>query len=488
MRGTLFEIMASLLLSSRVVAYSQNVRVDSLHRRRSTALDLQADDMVGVWRLTPQSFSLLGNTEQPLTPLEERPNCDDDIRNDGDFNADASSIFVKLSRNGCFALLPKENTGTREIVPASDSRLSEIATEFGEVLSRGGNWCFECEQQGSGNRAGTLILAVARPGPDVRSMPTRSIPLTKRENKLPDIIFISEVARISSTQQTRPQTAVALACGNGELQIGRFVYPWGHPSFFDNVRYTLLQPRKVGSFHSRQVVKDLASSPAPETVHALRYRPQDFYHRKFYLTMEALAVNPTYAATDKHYDVNTDAHDVRVLTISFHSNNTFTAINVSRRKILRGRFGIRLYDTWDQGRIPMLWFAVSLFGTGRSAPGSVYSEGPDVSHDDQLTYRGEILRYDSTTGQEREPMLNWDNEPLGSCGNATHSQGYNDVFFVHGSSFYGTDFGSDARPEPVGKFSLKELPRDEKKSIGPSTKVSSQSASTRMNPDDSIFQ
>ena len=73
-----------------------------------------------------------------------------------------------------------------------------------------------------------------------------------------------------------------------------------------------------------------------------------------------------------------------------------------------------------------LSFRVSLFGAGRSAPGSVYSEGRGISKDDERAYKGEIL--------ENQMKL-----------------------FVTGSVLYGTDLGSDARPEPVGTFNLVEV-------------------------------
>ena len=55
----------------------------------------------------------------------------------------------------------------------------------------------------------------------------------------------------------------------------------------------------------------------------------------------------------------------------------------------------------------------------------ISSEGKDLTHDDRRSYLGKIIVEDD------------------------HIQ-------VHGSVVIGTDLGSDARPEPVARFSLKE--------------------------------
>lgn len=87
----------------------------------------------------------------------------------------------------------------------------------------------------------------------------------------------------------------------------------------------------------------------------------------------------------------------------------------------------------SSGRVGELWFQVSLFGAGRSAPGSVFSEGIGLTHDDKRNYVGEIV--------ERKGRHAADGLKL----------------FVSGSITVGSDFGTDARPEPVGRFQLFEI-------------------------------
>jgi hypothetical protein len=59
----------------------------------------------------------------------------------------------------------------------------------------------------------------------------------------------------------------------------------------------------------------------------------------------------------------------------------------------------------------------------------VYSEGLGLTHDDEQTYVGDIQWENREQNQDRR-------------------------LFVHGTAFYGTDLGDDARPEPSGKFTL----------------------------------
>jgi hypothetical protein len=157
-----------------------------------------------------------------------------------------------------------------------------------------------------------------------------------------------------------------------------------------------------------------------------KYHKRDFYDRTFYLTATPHGVNPGYAAEDKHYDADQVKYDVRVMPITFHPNNTFTAVGAE--KTLRGRFGIA------GTRGDKLWFQVYLFGFGRSAPGSVFSEGRLLSHDDKRGYLGriqDIPHPQSTTNQT--------------------------IMFVDGEFYYGTDLKRTNKAHSWGSFALQEI-------------------------------
>jgi hypothetical protein len=126
--------------------------------------------------------------------------------------------------------------------------------------------------------------------------------------------------------------------------------------------------------------------------------------------------------------------DFRTLKVQFFTNNTFSAIGVN--KILRGRFHVERaeedIDADDDTKCPfILAMDVSIFGAGRSAPGSVYSEGLGLTHDDERTYTGTIQQQFLKKGRQKR-------------------------LYVQGTVYYGTDLGDDARPEPVAEFFLTE--------------------------------
>ena len=127
------------------------------------------------------------------------------------------------------------------------------------------------------------------------------------------------------------------------------------------------------------------------------------------------------AEKDKRYDESKHMHDIRVLPITFHANNTFSIEGVD--KILRGRYGI-CGEERDS-----IWFQVSLFGAGRSVSGSVYSEGRGMTHDDRRGYKGAIQKYEK------------DGRTL---------------FHIQGEVYYGNEMGLRKRPLPMEEFSMQE--------------------------------
>jgi len=157
-----------------------------------------------------------------------------------------------------------------------------------------------------------------------------------------------------------------------------------------------------------------------------KFHKKDFHNRNFYLTSNPHKVNPHYAARDKHYDENKILHDIRVMPISFHSNNTFSAVGSG--KVLRGRYGI------TGNHRDRLWFQVSLFGAGRNAPGSVYSEGRLLSHDDRRGYVGRIQEYERSRDDSNRSMI-----------------------FVEGEFYYGSELNRVHKPNSMGTFTLQEL-------------------------------
>jgi hypothetical protein len=181
---------------------------------------------------------------------------------------------------------------------------------------------------------------------------------------------------------------VHLSVPKGTIDIGKFMYPKKHNAFFDEPM--LFKRSNIGSFQMNQLLgnlnarlkKEREAPPKPEPL----FQRLDFHNRSFYLTTAPHPVNPTFAELDMHYDEAKATLDVRVMPITFHANNTFTANGVE--KILRGRYDI----AGENG--DSLFFRVSLFGFGRSLSGSIYSEGRLLSQDDRRAYRGIIQSYE----------------------------------------------------------------------------------------------
>ena len=362
-------------------------------------------------------------------------------------NDNEDEIVLRLNDDGTF-----DQYATQE--SEADSKDRAIPTySLQGVLSRGGVWEF---------RDSNLILAPDRPqdasnlgtkvhdtllaGPlkvDVSEcMQTGQKPLAE-----PDEIVESSSSG-KNDQETKTPTSntsehddsvgselpdidVHLSIPSGSVKMGKFMYPRRHKAFFDDPM--LFPDSPIGTFAMKQVLGNLnARLKRKEEEEAIKKPPKfdrsNFYDRRFYLTATPHAVNPALAAQDKHYDEDKAILDVRVMPITFHSNNTFTAIGTE--KILRGRFGI----SGDEG--DRLWFQVNLFGFGRSAPGSVYSEGRLLSHDDRRGYAGKIQEYQ------------------GGANNQT-------MYFVDGEFYYGTDLKRANKAHSWGTFSLQEMHDEE---------------------------
>lgn len=285
-----------------------------------------------------------------------------------------------------------------------------------QILRRGGSWEY---------RDKTLLLAPKRPN----DADPRKVHDTLLAGQL--VIRVSD--SLSSPQNLEQNEGekdtengdidVHLSISEGSIEIGKFMYPRKHKAFFEDP--ILFKKASVGTFSASQILGNLNArlkSEREESKPVAKFHKNDFHGRRFYLTATPHPVHLGYAKQDKRYDENKVLHDVRVLPIHFHGNNTFSALGTE--KILRGRYGI----TGDEK--DRLWFQVSLFGAGRSAPGSVFSEGRLLSHDDRRGYLGTIQAYE---------------------------QKNNSKLFVRGEFYYGTDLKRAIKPNSMGVFTMQEI-------------------------------
>jgi len=305
-------------------------------------------------------------------------------------------IVVRLNDDGTFdPYLPESESG---------AAATNCPEELQLVLGRGGKWEYDDE---------TLTLAAGRP-----SNGKKVDHDTVLQGRL--VVHVSDC--IEDVRNT--ETDVHLSVPRGKVSIGKYMYPPKHKAFFEEPM--LFAKSYIGSFAMNQILGNLnarLAQPPPPPPPVAKYHKTDFYNRTFYLTATPHPISQAYAASDKHYKEEETLHDISVYPITFFPNNTFTA--TGNEKLLRGRYGLT-GEHRDR-----LWLQVHLFGAGRSAPGSVFSEGRLVSHDDRKGYVGNIQEFVDKMNQTR--------------------------FFVEGDYYYGTDLKRAWKPNSMGTFALQEI-------------------------------
>lgn len=214
---------------------------------------------------------------------------------------------------------------------------------------------------------------------------------------------------LSSTSSKGAALDAYLSVPKGSISIGKFFYPRSHPSFFDQ---PMFQPVSKGSFVLRQVLGSLNTEQDNDKKVVEKFQRSDFYNKTFFLTAHPIGYRPSNPPSgDLRWSIkynsfvqdppsrkaSTVAQDaamqlmnatgIRVLQLAFHCNNTFsTTAGLGNSAILRGKFDVIGTDR------DHLWMQVIRFGFGRSVSGSVYSEGPMLSHEDAKAYWGVIRR------------------------------------------------------------------------------------------------
>lgn len=359
--------------------------------------------MCGIWKLSHPSFKF---PSSPDTKEEEE-----------------EEVVLRLNDDGTFD----------PYTPILDETRTPEDNLKG-ILGRGGCWEY---------RDDTLILAADRPEKldpskihDTLFMGKLDVHISKSmQLDESSVELLDGKEEISKAEESTPPATnaaneidVHLSIPQGRIDIGKFMYPKKHKAFFEEPM--LFKRSNVGSFQMNQVLGNLnarlkhkkEAPPKPEP----KFRKADFHNRTFYLTTAPHPVNPKFAELDVHYDEAKATLDVRIMPITFHSNNTFTAVGTE--KILRGRFDI----TGEGG--DALYFRVSLFGFGRSVSGSVFSEGRLLSQDDRRAYRGNIQSYEQNNNQTR--------------------------MFVKGEFYYGLGIEALRKSNSMGTFTLQEIDDD----------------------------
>jgi hypothetical protein len=252
----------------------------------------------------------------------------------------------------------------------------------------------------------------------------------------PSFDVLLEGSLLDEEQQTEEQKQLKV---QGQVQKGKFVYPQSHPCFFDQPLanqkeeslgpFTLEQSLSTFSILPTTVKVDEPADDNTKTKETLFIQVSDFDNRQFIMTIEPVQ-QPKERRGSEPLNFPLDSWS---MPIQFFGNSTFQALAV--KKILRGRFQItttKEHDDDDDKQELFLAFEDSFFGAGLSMSGSVFTEGTGLMHEDKRSYVGSI-KHDTSSGR----------------------------LFVQGTVTFGSDLGSDARPELVGTFFLTETKADE---------------------------
>ena len=360
------------------------------------APSIRRQDIAGVWRLT--------FTERSLPPATS----------DGSIQPEEKEVelLLKLNEDGTFAQYGAESSLERK-----EGQMERWLQQ--EQYRRS-----DCDGNGITGTALTGRWHIVK-----KKLLLASDRREDHDTLLSGNIHLNTIKK--SVDDNSMEEAGALSIPEGEISVGKFMYPRTHPNFFEQPMY---DPSTNGTFVLRQVLSfhDPLGNEDEEKERIVRYQKRDFYGRKFLLTVSPIPTKKRAKSKDADQLIQQQPFDIRILPIEFHSNNTFTALGTN--KILRGRYGTTGNEK-DQ-----LWFSVSLFGSGRSVKGSVFSEGQGLGQDDKRTYIGEITEMGSDTDADADDTIR---------------------LCVNGSVLYGSDFDEGARPHPVATFIMRELGADD---------------------------
>lgn len=235
---------------------------------------------------------------------------------------------------------------------------------------------------------GKLILATDRPISEAEdTLLIGEVVATSEESLLdnPSLLNHTQTSETSVAGQA-PVSAfdTHLSIPQGEVNVGKFIYPRNHPAFFEQPMW---RPIAKGTFALKQVLGSLNARMAEEKDElSEKFRSQDFHGKRFLLTSHPLGNRrpkgnvrwsikyskfvedpPSREAKKRLEEEENEPLNIRVMEVQFFSNNTFaTCGGFGEAIILRGKYHIVGQDR-DQ-----LWMQVWRFGFGRSVSGSVF--------------------------------------------------------------------------------------------------------------------
>lgn len=141
---------------------------------------------------------------------------------------------------------------------------------------------------------GKLILAADRPVSEAEDTLLMGEVVARTEQSLadnPTLECDAEGKRQNITQASSTGSAAFdthLSIPKGEVNVGKFIYPRHHPSFFEQ---PMFRPTPKGKFALKQVLGSLnAQTIKDEEELVEKFRAKDFYGKRFLLTSHPLGI------------------------------------------------------------------------------------------------------------------------------------------------------------------------------------------------------
>lgn len=254
---------------------------------------------------------------------------------------------------------------------------------------------------------GKLILAADRPVSEAEdTLLVGEVVATSEESLSDNPTFQNENRTTTTAFDTH------LSIPKGEVNVGKFMYPRHHPSFFEQPMW---RPTRKGKFALKQVLGALnAQTIQKEEELVEKFRAKDFHCKRFLLTSHPLGNrrakgnlrwsikynkfvgtsqfvicrgvpllhclhfthrvsyifsedHPSQKAKKQAEEDENRPVNIRVMEVMFFANNTFASVGgLGTEIVLRGKYHI-IGTERDQ-----LWMQVWRFGFGRSVSGSVF--------------------------------------------------------------------------------------------------------------------
>jgi hypothetical protein len=247
--------------------------------------EVNHDAIAGLWKLTqkkilPKSAILYPMKEFTVFPKDkelqkkiEAALIEDIVEHE---------MLLMLKEDGSFQqYADDERAGDEVTIPdklkyhqADDAVLQRF---FGRIQ---GKWAFV---------DGKLILAADRPENSAKIEDTLLVGkvVAKSEESLADNPLLKQENDDNQSREKEESSALDthLSVPKGQVNVGKFMYPRHHPSFFE---LPMFEPTPKGNFELKQVLGSLNAQTVKREVLIEKFRTKDFHGKRFLLTSHPL--------------------------------------------------------------------------------------------------------------------------------------------------------------------------------------------------------